>query len=266
MTVPPALAEEIVALPSGRDQVLLRLGEGDPLLFLHGAGGLEPDDPFVLALARSHSVIAPIAPGFVDSADLDDIEDVHDLAMHYDDLLDALGLDSVAVVGHSFGGMAAAELAAHHPRRVRRLALIAPVGLWNDDDPVADVFAATPQELPAMLWSDPMHPGAQRMAPGDGPPDPAVLIPALRGMAAVAKLLWPIPERGLARRLRRISAPTLLLWGEDDAVVPASYADRFAAAMPDARKVILPGGGHMVAVERLDEAVGHVTSFLVGQE
>jgi pimeloyl-ACP methyl ester carboxylesterase len=119
-----ALVDEHVRLPSGRSQTVFRGGEGPPLVFLHGGGGLMPDDPLVAGLARSRTVLAPLAPGFADLSDLDDLRDVHDLALHYDDLLEALGLDGVPVVGHSFGAMTAAELAAHVPRRVSALALM----------------------------------------------------------------------------------------------------------------------------------------------
>jgi pimeloyl-ACP methyl ester carboxylesterase len=256
------LADEIVQLPGGRTQTVFRGGNGPPLVFLHGGGGLFPDDPFLDALSSSHSVYAPLAPGFADLADLDEIRDVHELAMHYDDLFEALGLDGVPVIGHSFGGMLAAELASHYPRRVSKLVLIAPVGLWNDEYPVTDLFAALPHELPGLLFADTSHPAAQAMAPAEGEPDVEALVPIVRGLTTLAKFMWPIPDRGLSRRLRRITAPTLLLWGEEDALVPARYADDFAAAIPNATKVIVPGAGHMVPLERLDESVEAIGDLL----
>jgi pimeloyl-ACP methyl ester carboxylesterase len=258
------LTDEIVQLPGGRTQTVFRGGDGPPLVFLHAGGGLVPDDPMLLELAGSYTVLAPIAPGFADLADLDEIRDVHELAMHYDDLLEALDLDGVPVVGHSFGGMTAAELAAHHPHRVSKLVLIAPVGLWNDDYPVADVFAALPTELPGLLFADVSHPAAQAMMASDdeGEPDVEALVPIVRGMTTLAKFMWPIPDRGLARRLRRISAPTLLVWGEEDSLVPARYADDFAASIPDARKLVVPGAGHMVPLERGDEVIPAIAEFL----
>ncbi len=208
------LTDEIVELPRGRTQTVFRGGEGPPVVFLHGGGGLVPEDPLLLGLAGTRTVIAPLAPGFADLADLDAIRDVHELALHYDDLFEALGLESVPVIGHSFGGMTAAELASHCPRRVSRLVLIAPVGLWNDDYPVADFFAALPTELPALLFADTSHPAAQAMLASaeDGEPDVEALVPIVRGLTTLAKFMWPIPDRGLARRLHRISAPTLLVW------------------------------------------------------
>jgi pimeloyl-ACP methyl ester carboxylesterase len=252
-----------VSLPGGRSQIVYEGGEGPPLVFLHGGGGLVLEDPILGGLEAAHTVVAPLAPGFADLADLEPLRDVHELAMHYDDLFEALGLEGVPVVGHSFGGMVAAELAAHYPRRVSRLVLIAPVGLWNDEYPVADLFAALPQELPGLLYADTSHPAAQAMLAGaDGEPDVELLIPVLRGLTALAKFMWPIPDRGLSRRLWRISAPTLILWGDRDALVPARYAEDFAAGIADSRVVIVPGAGHLPTVEAPEETIKAINEFL----
>jgi pimeloyl-ACP methyl ester carboxylesterase len=257
------LSDRIVSLPGGRTQTVYEGGEGPPVVFLHGGGGLVLEDPLVGALESGHALVAPIAPGFADLADLDPLDDVHDLAMHYDDLLETLGLDGVPVVGHSFGGMIAAELAAHYPRRVSKLVLIAPVGLWNDEYPVADLFAALPTELPGLLYADTSHPAAQAMLAGaDGEPDVEALVPVIQGLTALAKFMWPIPDRGLVRRLGRITAPTLLVWGELDALVPARYAEDFAAGIADSRTVIVPRAGHLPTVEMPKETTSAIREFL----
>ena len=257
------LNDRIVSLPSGRTQTVYQGGDGSPLVFLHGGGGLVLEDPLLVELERSHALAAPLAPGFADLADLHELQDVHDLAMHYDDLFEALGLEGVPVVGHSFGGMIAAELAAHYPRRVSKLVLIAPVGLWNDEYPVADLFAALPTELPGLLYADTSHPAAQAMLAGaDGEPDVEALVPVVQGLTALAKFMWPIPDRGLVRRLGRITAPTLLVWGEQDALVPARYAEDFAAGLADSRTVIVPGAGHLPTVEAPEATIPAVNDFL----
>jgi pimeloyl-ACP methyl ester carboxylesterase len=258
-----SLTDRIVPLRDGRSQIVYEGGEGPPVVFLHGGGGLVLEDPILAGLESSHSLIAPLAPGFADLGDLDELRDVHELAMHYDDLFEALGLEGVPVVGHSFGGMIAAELAAHYPRRVSKLVLIAPVGLWNDEYPVADLFAALPTELPGLLYADTTHPAAQAMLAGaDGEPDVEALIPVLRGLTALAKFMWPIPDRGLSRRLSRISAPTLIVWGELDALVPARYAQDFATGIADSRVVVIPRSGHLPTVEAPEETNRAVAEFL----
>jgi pimeloyl-ACP methyl ester carboxylesterase len=197
-------------------------------------------------------VIAPLAPGFDDLAELDDIRDVHDLALHYDDVLTALGLDAVRVAGHSFGAMIAAELAAHFPRRVTRLALLSPVGLWRDDRPVADLFAQPFTAIDKMLWAGgaPVGPLATSASAPNEPIE--ALVTVARGMTAIAKFLWPIPDKGLRRRLYRLTAPTLVVYGEKDAFVPASYAEEFAAALRQVKVAIVPDAGHMAPYEQCD--------------
>jgi pimeloyl-ACP methyl ester carboxylesterase len=235
-------------------------GAGDPMVFLHGPAAVTADDPVVQALASSCRVIAPVHPGFTDLADLDELRDVHDLALYHDELLDALGLDSVAMVGHSFGGMVAAELAAHYPRRVSKLVLAAPWGLWDDDHPPADLFTAFPLEIQDVLWHDPSK-AVFEMPEGDDPLI-AMLLAVLPGLTTIGKYTWPIPDKGLRRRLRRIAAPTLVLWGEKDKLIPARYADDFVAGIRDARAEVIPDAGHMLPWEQTHEFARAVDTFL----
>lgn len=244
-----------------------RAGQGRPLVFLHGAGGLSPRDPALLRLADDFEVIAPVHPGFTRLEDLDELLDVHDLALYHDDLLEALGLHAVALAGHSFGGMVAAEVAAHLPARVDKLILVAPPGLWRDDIPMADLLSAEPHQIPGLLWADPTsdvaaETNAAMADPDMDPVDAAVL--ATRGITAATKYLWPIPDRGLSRRLYRIKAETLIVWGSEDRVVPAGYAAELSAAIPGSRVEMFDGAGHMVTYERLDDYCQAVRDFVAG--
>jgi pimeloyl-ACP methyl ester carboxylesterase len=257
------LTKESVELRGGRTQVVFRAGHGQSVVWLHAADGVDDGHPLVEELALRHSVVAPLAPGFADLAELDDVGDIHELAMHYEDVLDALGLEEATVIGHSFGGMIAGELAAHYPKRVKQLVLIAPVGLWRDDEPVTDIFAVPLPDLPQVLFADPAFIPPPPADDGAGePPDVEVLVTLARGMASVAKFMWPIPDRGLARRLHRIEARTLVVFGADDALVPASYADDFVAGIADASAVVVPGAGHMVPVERPQAVLDAIDAFL----
>lgn len=258
-----AFAAETIELASGRSQVVHRGGDGPPLLWLHSLFGFDASDPLVAALAEHHAVVAPVAPGFEDVGELVGIEDVHDLALHYDDVLEALGLGSVPVAGHSFGAMIGAELAAHRPDRVSRLVLVSPLGLWDDEHPVEDLFATPYPDMPTLLYADaPTKDGAVPTVGVEG--DVERLVTLAQAMTTVAKFLWPIPDRGLRRRLYRIAAPTLVVFGERDGLVPARYADDFVAGLPDGRSEIVGGGGHMVHVERPEEVASAVTGFLAG--
>lgn len=244
-----------------------RGGTGQPVVFLHAAGGLSPKDPALHRFAERFEVIAPVHPGFENLEDLDELEDVRDLALYHDDLLETLGLSAASVIGHSFGGMVAAELAAHVPTRVAKLVLIAPVGLWRDEDPVADLLSVRPPQLPALLWADPNGPAAKAAAEAMADPDAdpvEQMLAVNRAITAATKYLWPIPDHGLARRLHRIKARTLILWGADDRLVASSYGKDFAGGIAGSRLEIIERAGHEVTHEQLDRSIEAIEGFLVG--
>jgi pimeloyl-ACP methyl ester carboxylesterase len=246
---------EMLRLHGGREVQVYRTGQGPTIVWLHGPHGVRRNDPVIAELTKRHTVIAPVAPGFNNVDELDDIRDVHDLALHYDDLLEALGLDGVSLVGTSFGAMIAAELAAHVPKRVARLVLISPFGLWRDDHPVADLFARPYTTIDTILWKSGQAPEVMT-DPANFPNDPVEkAVTIVQAMTSVAKFIWPIPDKGLRRRLHRVSAKTLVVFGADDAFVPAIYADEFAAAIPSARKAVIPDAAHMVAYEKTPEVM-----------
>jgi len=246
---------EMLRLFGGRQVQVYRAGTGPTIVWLHGPHGVRKNDPVIAELAKRHSVVAPVAPGFNDVDELDDIRDVHDLALHYDDVFEALGLDRISLVGQSFGAMIAAELAAHVPKRVERLVLISPFGLWRDDHPVADLFARPYATIDRILWKT-GEPSAIMADPANFPNDPVEkAITIVQAMTSVAKFIWPIPDKGLRRRLHRVTAKTLVVFGADDAFVPAIYADEFAAAIPGARKAVIADAAHMVAYEKTSEVM-----------
>jgi pimeloyl-ACP methyl ester carboxylesterase len=243
---------------SNSNQVVYQAGDGPPLVWLHSLYGVEADTPVIEALAKNFSVYAPLMPGFADLAELDGIRDIHDLALHYDDLLEALSLESPVVAGHSLGAMIAAELAAHVPKRVSRLVLASPLGLWNDAYPVADLFSVPAAEMPTLLYADPSR------APGNSAaaPDVDAIVTLARGMATVARFLWPIPDRGLSRRLHRVQARTLVIHGALDRFVPVEYADEFVARLPNSSREIIPGVGHMVFIEAFEASLTAIDQYL----
>jgi pimeloyl-ACP methyl ester carboxylesterase len=213
-------------------------GQGDPLVFLHGAGGLSWGPPLD-GLAGWFRVYAPEHPGSSDPDASARIRDIREVTRFYDELLDALGLDSTVLVGHSFGGMVAAELAACRTGRISKLVLIAPVGLWRDDAPVAGI---PPQQLPATSVAEPHDPAA----------------------ITTAHLTWPISDKGLRRRLHRVRAPTLLVWGTQ-VKLPPDYADDFAALLPDARIELVPGTGNFPHLEAPASTHAILVRFLIGR-
>jgi pimeloyl-ACP methyl ester carboxylesterase len=228
-------------------------GEGEPLVYLHGAGGLELEENFLNRLAQNFHVYAPLLPGYGDSEECAELRDMLDFTLHTWDVVDELGIQDPIVVGFSMGGMIAAEMAAVAPHDLSRLVLIAPAGVWLDDHPIPDMFAMLPFELPKYLFYD-EEAGAKAIGANIELTDPAFLqmflVRNARQLGAAGKILFPIPERGLAGRLYRIQAKTLLIWGENDKLIPPVYADAFQKAIPDAKLVLIPEAGHMVAFEQ----------------
>jgi pimeloyl-ACP methyl ester carboxylesterase len=257
-------SESIVELQGGKFKTrVLTAGRGDPLLYLHGAGGLFWD-PFLDGLSAGHRVIAPEHPGFGQSQGLEHVEDLWDLVLYYADLFDALGLGPrVSLVGHSFGGMVAAEVAATHAERIERLVLLCPIGLWRDEHPVPEISAIPPDKLAGLVFADPEGAVARAM-PRPDPTDPEALFQASLTIAAVNQFIWPLPDKGLSKRLHRIKAPTLLVWGRQDRLVSPVYGDDFARLIPDARLELIDGAGHLPQLEQLDQLAPLVEAFLDG--
>jgi pimeloyl-ACP methyl ester carboxylesterase len=262
MTTTTQVEERIVEVGPIRARVLVA-GTGDPVLFLHGAGGLFWE-PFLESLAAGHTVYAVEHPGGAGSDALEHLPGIWELVLFYDELLDALGLDAVRVVGHSFGGMVAAELAANSPRRVSRLVLIAPIGLWLDEHPIPDLAGIPPESLPGLALADPAGPLAAALTPPAD--DPQARFEAAMRMASILHFIWPIPDKGLHRRMRRIAAPTLLVWGEQDKLVHPAYGEAFISRLRDARLVTVPGAGHLPQLEQPAATRDAVLPFLDGQE
>jgi pimeloyl-ACP methyl ester carboxylesterase len=243
--------------PAGRtlDIEVQSGGSGPDLLFQHGAGGLLPDDPLLNRLAERYRVHAPLLPGYGQSESGEHLRSMLDFTLHAYDVAGALGLNRPLVVGHSMGGMIAAEMAAVAPESIESLVLICPAGLWIDECPVVDLFAALPFELPELLLHDPAKNGALLSAGGDFN-DPEFLTEFLVGNArrlgSAGKLLFPVPDRGLADRLYRIKARTQIIWGESDRMIDPSYGPVFEQAIANAELTVIPEAGHMVPYEQTD--------------
>lgn len=235
-------------------------GEGASLVYLHGVTGLMPDDPFLAALSQQFKVYAPVLPGYEDSGGEEFLDQVLSFALHTSDVIDALGLQTPVLAGHCMGGMIASEMAAIAPREFSHLVLIGALGLWDDAKPVPDLFASLPFELPGLLFNDAQL-GERLLGSGMDLNDPEFLTEFLVGnakrMGMAGRLLFPIPDRGLARRLYRVRAPTTLIWGDNDRLTPVSYAEMFAGALPHAEVKVF-AGGHMVHYESTQAVVDEI--------
>jgi len=241
-------------------------GSGPPLVYLHGPWGLAPDRGFLARLAEAHTVYAPRHPGTAPG----DHEAVHaldtwlDLVVYHGELFDRLALDAPTLVGHSFGGMVAAELAAAMPRSVSRLVLIDPVGLWRDDLPVRNWMLLSDRERRLSLFADPQGEAAERFfaVPSDAAERVDVLAQLIWAQACTGKFVWPVPDRGLEHRAHRIAAPTLIVWGAADRIIAAAYAQEFAQRIAGARVKLIERAGHLPHLEQADAVAAAVNGFL----
>jgi pimeloyl-ACP methyl ester carboxylesterase len=235
------------------------LGNGPPLVYLHGPWGLTPDLPFTERLAEQHTVYAPRYPGTTrgDPDGIHRLDSLHDLVVYHAELFDALHLETATLAGHSVGGMVACEIAAAVPALARRLVLIDSVGLWLDKDPVKNWMIMPEGRLRAALFADPEH-GNAFFAHSTDAEDRADRIWAL---ACTARFIWPVPDKGLKRRIHRVKAPTLVIWGAQDGITPRVYADEFARRLANARTVCVEGAGHLPHLEQPDAVLQAIADF-----
>ncbi len=238
----------------------------EPVLFLHGLSGLLDDTTFLDLLAKRHRVLAPALPGYGESTGEELYEDMLDFALHGWDLVVALGLAGrrPVVVGHSLGGMIAAEMACLAPDVIGKLVLVNPLGLWLDDHPIPDLFSFLPYEFGDYLFHDPVR-GAALLTGGADFSDPEALrgffVENARRLGTAGKILFPIPNRRLAKRLYRLTTQTLVVWGESDKLMPAAYAARWAELLPQATVVRIPNAGHMVPYDQPAALAAEVETF-----
>jgi pimeloyl-ACP methyl ester carboxylesterase len=242
---------------------VLEAGRGAPLVWLHSTHDAEAWPPLLERLAARYRVIAPRHPGSGGSTGVESLDDLLDLVLAYDELLTVLGLGAAHLAGHFFGAMVAAEVAAVLPRRVGRLVLVSPLGLWRDDAPPADVLILPKDDLAAVLWADPGSAAARAWAsvPGDEDGQAVAEIESIARRSAMAKFVWPIPDRGITKRLHRIAAPTLLVWGDADRANPIVYAEEWQRRIKGAAVKVLPGG-HMLPHESPAVVAAAMEEFL----
>ena len=237
-------------------------GGGRPLLFLHPGIGIDPAAPVLDHLAKRLRLIAPSHPGFGRSDLPRAFNTVDDLAYFYLDLLDALDLRDITVVGVSLGGWIAAEIAIKSTARIAKLVLADAVGIRVSSDPeksdIADTFALPEKDFIALAYHDPTK--------GERAPDlpEARLIAQARNLESTARFAWSpyMHDPKLRSRLHRIDVPTLLLWGAQDRIVTPDYGRAYAAAIPGARFALIEQAGHFPHLEQPEDFARKVLSFV----
>jgi pimeloyl-ACP methyl ester carboxylesterase len=244
------------------DLELVRRGAGRPVLLLHGFQNVDPQARFLDLLGAHGAVLAPSHPGFGDSPRPPEFETVYDLVHLYLEVLERLGPEKVVLVGLSFGGWLAAEVAVKCAHRIDRLVLVDALGIKISDreiPDILDVFNTSPQEVQRRSWHDP-----GKWAPDYNALSDEALVVRARNWEALCLYGWHpyMYNPQLRRWLRRITAPTLLLWGASDGIVKPSYGRAYSSLIPGARFELIEGAGHHPEVEQPEAFVERVAAFL----
>jgi len=223
-------------------------GHGRPVLVLHPEFAADLWSPYHDDLAAHFRLVAPDHLGFGRSERPDWLDHIDDLVFHYVDLLDLMALERVSIVGTSLGGWIAAAFAVAHPERVDRLVLAAPAGIKVDGVPRYDLFANPIEETLCHLFHDETR--VAQLIPAEY--GPHVLLRAYHEYTTLARLVWDpyFYDPKLQQRLPRVTCPTLIVWGENDAVLPPEYGRQYAALLPHASLSLLPDCGHLAPLEQ----------------
>jgi pimeloyl-ACP methyl ester carboxylesterase len=239
-----------------------------PIVFLHGTTGLFDPEPLLDLLARDRTVYSPVWPGYGVQEDETKLEDMLDFALHGADVIRALSIGDrrPILVGQDMGAMIAAEMASLAPDNYSALALISPLGLWDDATPIPDIFTKLPFEFPELLFAD-VELGTSLLSGGMHFEDPSAIetfqVRNARRLGMAGKILFPIPNRRLSKRLYRCTTPTLMIWGSEDRLTPtASYGPLWSAALPHARTQEIADAGHAVHVEQPEHVYDAITGWL----
>ena len=245
---------------NGIELDVLRRGAGRPILLLHGFQNLHPGTRFLDRLAQYGEVIAPSHPGFGQSQRPDGFESIYDLVLLYLGLIERLGR-GISVVGLSFGGWLAVELALHAGERIGKLVLVDPLGIkvsGRETPDILDVFNTAPAEVMRRAWHDPLN------APDfDAMPDEELVLYA-RNREALCLYGWHpyLHNPHLRRWLPGIKNPTLLLWGAGDGIVTPDYGKAYAALIPNSRFELIEAAGHHPEIEQPDICAARIAAFL----
>ena len=239
-----------------------RRGKGPPLLLLPGEEALEAGAPLLDELAKTYEVIIPSPPGFGTSTRPDWVTGPDDIAYMMLDVVETLGLKNIPVVGCSFGGWIAAEMATKDDGFISKLVLVDAYGIkigTPTDRDIADVWLLSPQEVFALKW----HDADKGKRDFTTMPEDALTIVA-RNNESFARFGWEpyLHNPKLARRLHRIKVPTLLIWGENDGIVTPTYGEGYRKLIPGAKLSVIPQAGHLPHIEQPQAFIAELKKFL----
>jgi pimeloyl-ACP methyl ester carboxylesterase len=226
---------------NGADTAVRTAGEGEPLVFFHGGGVIEGADCF-LPLAERFRLVVPYHPGFGTSDSDPSVAGIDDWAARYVEVFDQLGIGEFVLLGHSLGGWLAARFVLAFPGRVRRLVLASPFGLDTPDHHVANLGAVAPEDVYGLLTRD----ASIWEGRVPSPLTEEFLADRMREGQSIGQVAVGPFDPTLAERLRDVTMPTLLVWGDDDQIVPVEHAAPWETALPNVETRIYPGRSHLL--------------------
>ena len=240
------------------DLIFTERGEGRPFVILHGGAGPQSVTAFADLLAETEHVraITPSHPGFGGTPRPDALDSVRGLASVYVALLDGLELDDVTVIGNSIGGWIGAEMALLGSTRMGGLIIVDGVGIEVPGHPVVDFFSLTMDQVADLSYH---RPDSFRIDPSKMPPAQQAAMAGNR--AALAVYGGAMVDPTLRGRLRAITVPTLVLWGESDRIADPDYGRAFADAIPTARFQLLRETGHVPQIESPQTLLSAIQGF-----
>lgn len=237
-------------------------GSGPALLYLHGAGGNSGWQPYHEALARNYTVYAPSMPGFNGTKRPDWVYTISDVAHFNLDLAQQMGLDQYILMGSSMGGWVAAEMAAMCHHNLRGLVLIDAVGIRPTEGEIGEIFMVSAQARLKLRFYDPSQvPNydqyARELTPQERDADHSN-----REMAS--RLCWKpyMHNPSLPSYLGKVTTPTLIVWGRQDAIAPVNAGELYQKALPNATLRVIDRCGHSPQIEKPQEFSRTVNSFL----
>jgi pimeloyl-ACP methyl ester carboxylesterase len=260
--MPQAFTEQTVEVGGTKIEVMVG-GAGDPMLVLHGSGGNKGWLQYLQSLSDHYQVYAPSHPGFGNSERPDWLEGMDDLACFYSWFLEELGLEAVHVMGFSLGGWLAAEMAVMCPHTFKSIVLVDSAGIKPVQGEIADIFLMSGQQVIENMFYDPeQSPEYAKMYGQEPTPEHRQVLEGNRAMAA--RLTWKpyMYDPRLPSLLARVHAPTLIVWGRQDAIVPLECGELFHKAMIGSTLKVIENCGHTPQYEKPQEFVDTVIDFL----
>ena len=237
-------------------------GSGPKLGWIAGFGGLPRWIPMLEKLSQTHTVIAPSLPGFPGATGHTLLDSHLDWIVAIRQIFVKSGLEGEDIAGSSVGASFVAEFAALWQHKVKRIAMIAPFGIYDETDPPADIWAQRPDDQPGVLCDNPQIWKDLKVVPS-GANSVEWPIEQVRASEAAARVFWPLGNTNLQKRLPLILAPTLLIWGEKDRIMPRSYADTFAKAIKGKSSIeVIKGAGHLAELDQPDAVAGAIAKFM----